>query len=194
MGFFRKKHTRPANGKPTEAVRQAMLANEQHRHYSNNVKSYTGGKFAYEKSAGVEPKKSKRWIAGSLLAAVAVIGLIALPDPPSSEVVPEVTTAIIADITVPATETVHIHTFLPATCTQAQTCADCGQTEGSALGHEYTSGVCSLCLQEEITVWIPRTGDRYHSSADCSNMIEPSNVPLSEAIALGFTPCSHCYS
>lgn len=37
------------------------------------------------------------------------------------------------------------HNFTAATCTQAKTCANCGTTEGDALGHNYVSGVCDRC-------------------------------------------------
>lgn len=45
----------------------------------------------------------------------------------------------------------HEHTWQEATCTQPKTCADCGETEGEALGHSLTEAtvwepsVCSLC-------------------------------------------------
>lgn len=38
----------------------------------------------------------------------------------------------------------HKHSFNEATCTAAKTCS-CGATEGKALGHKYTNGVCSRC-------------------------------------------------
>lgn len=45
----------------------------------------------------------------------------------------------------------HEHSWQEATCTQPKTCADCGETEGEALGHSPTEAtvwepsVCSLC-------------------------------------------------
>lgn len=42
-------------------------------------------------------------------------------------------------------------------------------------------------------VWIPRTGSKYHSSSDCSNMRNPSHVTISDAIDRGYTPCKKCY-
>lgn len=42
-------------------------------------------------------------------------------------------------------------------------------------------------------VWIPRTGKRYHRSASCSNMKDPSYVTLEQAEKLGYTPCKKCY-
>lgn len=42
-------------------------------------------------------------------------------------------------------------------------------------------------------VWIPKSGKKYHSSSSCSNMKNPSQVPLDTAISQGYTPCSKCY-
>ncbi len=42
-------------------------------------------------------------------------------------------------------------------------------------------------------VWIPNSGSKYHTHAGCSNMKNPRQVTLSEAQALGFTPCKKCY-
>ena len=42
-------------------------------------------------------------------------------------------------------------------------------------------------------VWIPRTGQRYHSNKKCSGMKDPSYVTIEEAKRLGFTPCKKCY-
>lgn len=42
-------------------------------------------------------------------------------------------------------------------------------------------------------VWIPQHGSKYHRSSTCSNMIDPSQVTLSDAIAWGYTACSKCY-
>ena len=45
----------------------------------------------------------------------------------------------------------------------------------------------------ETMVWIPKTGKRYHSRSNCSNMKNPSEVTLSEAEELGYTPCQKCW-
>lgn len=46
----------------------------------------------------------------------------------------------------------------------------------------------------EEMVWIPTGGGtKYHSRSTCSNMSNPSNVPLSTAISRGFTPCKRCH-
>lgn len=42
-------------------------------------------------------------------------------------------------------------------------------------------------------VWIPSSGSRYHSSSTCSNMNNPTQVTLDEAIAMGYTPCQRCH-
>lgn len=42
-------------------------------------------------------------------------------------------------------------------------------------------------------VWIPNSGARYHKSASCSGMKNPSHVSLSTAKARGYTPCKKCY-
>ena len=46
---------------------------------------------------------------------------------------------------------------------------------------------------QESTVWIPRTGSKYHSNSSCSNMKNPSQVTLSQAQAAGYEPCKKCY-
>lgn len=43
------------------------------------------------------------------------------------------------------------------------------------------------------TVWLSRTGSKYHSSPSCSNMKNPTETSLDNAIAQGRTPCSKCY-
>ena len=42
-------------------------------------------------------------------------------------------------------------------------------------------------------VWIPKSGSKYHSDPDCSNMKDPSQVSLSQAESLGYTPCKKCW-
>lgn len=46
----------------------------------------------------------------------------------------------------------------------------------------------------EEMVWIPTGGGtKYHSRSSCSGMDDPDLVPLSKAIAKGFTPCKRCH-
>lgn len=44
----------------------------------------------------------------------------------------------------------------------------------------------------EVLVWIPKSGTKYHDTATCSNMKNPSQVSLDVAKELGFTPCKKC--
>lgn len=42
-------------------------------------------------------------------------------------------------------------------------------------------------------VWIPKTGSKYHSNPNCSNMKNPRQVTKSQAISSGYEPCKKCY-
>lgn len=44
-----------------------------------------------------------------------------------------------------------------------------------------------------VYVWIPSSGSKYHSNAGCSNMNNPRQVTLDEAIAMGYDACKRCY-
>lgn len=46
---------------------------------------------------------------------------------------------------------------------------------------------------QEETVWIPRTGSKYHNDPDCSNMKNPTPVTIEEAEEQGYEPCKKCY-
>lgn len=46
---------------------------------------------------------------------------------------------------------------------------------------------------QETMVWIPKSGSKYHSDPNCSNMNNPTQVPISTAKARGFEPCKKCY-
>lgn len=46
---------------------------------------------------------------------------------------------------------------------------------------------------KERMVWVSRTGTKYHSNPNCSNMKNPAHMTQSEAEDLGRTPCSKCY-
>ena len=37
------------------------------------------------------------------------------------------------------------HSWMDATCTEAQKCLICGETKGSPLGHDYSNGYCTRC-------------------------------------------------
>jgi len=46
--------------------------------------------------------------------------------------------------------------------------------------------------QAHSTVWIPKSGKRYHYVKDCSGMKNPTQVSIKEAIRRGYTPCKDC--
>lgn len=56
-----------------------------------------------------------------------------------------------------------------------------------------TSQSTATTNNKEQMVWVSRTGTKYHSDPNCSNMKNPSHKTLSEAESLGRTPCSKCY-
>lgn len=43
------------------------------------------------------------------------------------------------------------------------------------------------------TVWIPKSGSKYHSKSNCSSMKNPTEVSLSDAISRGYTACKKCF-
>ncbi len=56
-----------------------------------------------------------------------------------------------------------------------------------------TSQSTATTNNKERMVWVSRTGTKYHSNPNCSNMKNPSHQTQSEAEAIGRTPCSKCY-
>ena len=85
------------------------------------------------------------------------------------------------------------HDWQDATCKQKKTCKVYGEETGEVCGCVYENGSCIWCGEREPLVWIPRTGEKYHSDPSCSGMDNPTEVPISEAIAQGFTECENCY-
>lgn len=43
------------------------------------------------------------------------------------------------------------------------------------------------------SVYIPKTGKKYHSNPNCSNMKNPTKTSLSDAKSRGYTACKKCY-
>lgn len=43
------------------------------------------------------------------------------------------------------------------------------------------------------TVWVSKTGSKYHSDPSCSGMKDPSQLSRAEAESQGYTPCKRCY-
>ena len=54
--------------------------------------------------------------------------------------------------TEPATTTCS-HAWKDATCTAPKTCSKCGATEGSAAGHTYAEGACTVCKTPDPNVY-----------------------------------------
>ena len=56
--------------------------------------------------------------------------------------------------------------------------------------------LASICQERkegpEDLVWIPESGKKYHSNANCSNMRNPRQILRQEAAELGFEPCKRC--
>ncbi len=92
------------------------------------------------------------------------------------------------------------HNWQSATCTTAKKCSVCGSTEGSANGHNFSEGRCSVCgfkdpnYASEVLVWVPtKGGKKYHSHSGCSGMEDPIQETEREALSQGFGPCGRCY-
>lgn len=66
-------------------------------------------------------------------------------------------------------------------------------TETNEISTEATYNKESTGVTEEILVWISKTGERYHSIPDCSNMKNPLQVTIEEAEIREYTPCMRCY-
>ncbi len=48
-------------------------------------------------------------------------------------------------------------------------------------------------IESNDVVWISKSGTKFHSSPNCSNMINPIEISIEEAISRGRTPCKKCY-
>lgn len=47
--------------------------------------------------------------------------------------------------------------------------------------------------RNEVTVYVSKTGSKYHSNPNCSGMNNPTAMTQSEAENIGKTPCKNCY-
>ena len=59
-----------------------------------------------------------------------------------------------------------------------------------------TESSSSSSVQEiQSTVWIPATGDKYHSIPNCGRMNpdKATQLCLDDALSRGYTPCSKCF-
>jgi len=57
-----------------------------------------------------------------------------------------------------------------------------------------TTSTRAPSINSDTMVWIPTNGGtKYHKKSDCSKMIDPEYVTLTEAKNRGFTACGRCY-
>ncbi len=90
------------------------------------------------------------------------------------------------------------HSWQNATCLVPMNYAVCGATEGSVGAHSYSDGSCYVCGAEDpdyvvgVTVWLPKSGKRFHYVSDCSGMKSPRQATEAEAIRQGYTACPNC--
>lgn len=47
--------------------------------------------------------------------------------------------------------------------------------------------------KSSVMVWVPKSGKKYHSNKSCSNMKNPKQMDINDAIAAGYGACSKCY-
>lgn len=57
----------------------------------------------------------------------------------------------------------------------------------------HTEAESTEAAEDVVWVWIPKSGSKYHSKSTCSNMKNPSQASIEDAIAWGYTACSKCY-
>lgn len=55
------------------------------------------------------------------------------------------------------------------------------------------SSVAEVVSVDEVMVWIPKTGAKYHRNPSCSGMNDPTQVTKSKAERLGYDACQNCY-
>ena len=107
-----------------------------------------------------------------------VCGCTAVDETPDTTSTTTTTEAVAEDPTTEATTTTTTTTTRITTTTTTTT----------------TTRITTTTATSERMVWIPtRGGTKYHKTNTCSNMIEPYDVTVSEAVRLGFTPCKRCY-
>ena len=84
------------------------------------------------------------------------------------------------------------------TATEEQLLTPGGKTQsiakpGAGESPEPTPAETEQPQSRETMVWIPKSGSKYHSDPDCSNMKDPTQVSLSQAESMGYTPCKKCW-
>lgn len=103
-----------------------------------------------------------------------------------------------------SSEETHIHTFVAATCVSAEKCS-CGVTNGTALGHKFSNGTCTVCgatdpnytpPQTNTTTYVLNTKSMKFHRLSCGWLPEENREDTTksreELINEGYTPCGHC--
>lgn len=78
--------------------------------------------------------------------------------------------------TEPATTTCS-HAWKDATCTAPKTCAKCGATEGSAAGHTYAEGACTVCKTPDPNVY-------FTDNTWTAQIVRPGDAETGEVLSM----------
>lgn len=146
---------------------------------------------------GAVPTKAQKY--GSYIIPAVLILLLSSCGGNGSQLPAETTPTTISETSVVVTETTVPETTEPVIeTTEAVTEPAETVIETTETVVETTEPITEATTQPteptEEMVWIPtHGGTKYHSRAGCSNMIDPAQVPISQAIARGFGPCGRCY-
>lgn len=117
-------------------------------------------------------------------------GCVELP-----ETTPELTTKTTMSTTTAAqtTTTIIPTTTVTVTTTKVPTTTAIKTTIKAVTTTQKSSTVKTTIEKNKQMVWIPTSGSKYHTYSGCSNMKNPSQIPLSEAQQLGYTACKRCH-
>lgn len=143
-------------------------------------------------------KGKLRSIGAGILAVLALLTYPSSPDTPAPEVT-EPSISVVSE----STEPVHIHDFADATCLQAKTCRNCGETEGEALGHQWVDATClrpkncSVCNAAEGSLgahnWVEASCLAPQTCSVCETTVgEVSDHTWQEATCTAPKTCSVC--
>ena len=61
------------------------------------------------------------------------------------------------------------------------------------IGNNSTQTPTPTPTPEVDTVWVTKSGTKYHASADCSNMTSPIAMSMTQALERGYTACKKCW-
>ena len=146
---------------------------------------------------GAAPTKAQKY--GSYIVPAVLILLLNSCGGSGSQLPAETTPTTIPETTVAVTETTVPETTEPvietteAVTEPAETVIETTETVIETT-ETVTEATTKPTEPTEEMVWIPTGGGtKYHSRSSCSNMNNPAHVPISQAIARGFTPCKRCY-